>query len=195
MKPLSLPSPWVIAQAEQWAAAVNQNTGPNDTDHIKTTILDFAAGRGRHSRALAATYPFDILAVDRNADALAELAAACPQISVLIHDLEAPEDWPFARKQFDVVVVTNYLFRPRLGDLFQLVAPGGYLAYETFGVGNAAFGRPKNPDFLLEPDELGSLLPADFTIIDYFHGKIETPHPAIIHRLAARRTAWQQSAP
>ena len=72
-------------------------------------VLDFACGRGRHA-VLAAGKGHRVLAVDRNAEALAGLAAP---IETLCSDLEA-DPWPFADQQFDAVIVTNYLFRPRL---------------------------------------------------------------------------------
>jgi uncharacterized protein Usg len=43
------------------------------------------------------------------------------------------------------------------------------------------------PDFLLQDGELAARLPDDFTILDYFHGRIDQPKPAIIQRLAAKR--------
>ena len=147
-------------------------------------VLDFASGRGRHSLVLAER--FHVLAVDRDADALTPLAAH-PRIDICICDLESDATWPFASKKFDAVLVTNYLFRPKLAALFDLVADGGYLAYETFAIGNAAFGRPKNPDFLLHEGELAAALPAGFDILDAFQGVISDPQPAVIQRLAARR--------
>ena len=87
------------------------------------------------------------------------------------------------------MIVANYLYRPRLDDLFRLVRQGGYLAYETFATGNEAFGRPSNPDFLLQDGELAARLPDDFTILNYFHGRIDQPKPAVIQRLAAKRQA------
>ena len=152
-------------------------------------VLDFASGRGRHSLVLAER--FHVLAVDRDADALTPLAAH-PRIDICICDLESDAAWPFASKKFDAVLVTNYLFRPKLAALFDLVADGGYLAYETFAVGNAAFGRPKNPDFLLHEGELAAALPAGFVILDAFQGVISEPKPAIIQRLAARRITPSQ---
>jgi len=152
-------------------------------------VLDFASGRGRHSLVLAER--FHVLAVDRDADALPPLAAH-PRIDICICDLESDAAWPFASKKFDAVLVTNYLFRPKLAALFDLVADGGYLAYETFAVGNAAFGRPKNPDFLLHEGELAAALPAGFDILDAFQGVISDPQPAVIQRLAARRTTPSQ---
>ena len=147
-------------------------------------VLDFASGPGRHSLVLAER--FHVLAVDRDAEALVPLASN-PRIDICICDLESDAAWPFASKKFDAVVVTNYLFRPKLAALFDLVADDGYLAYETFAVGNAAFGRPKNPDFLLHAGELAAALPAEFDIIDEFHGVVSDPQPAVIQRLAARR--------
>ena len=165
-----VPSSWVMQQALLWP------------EHGR--VLDFASGRGRHSISLSER--FHILAVDRDADALTPLAAH-PQIDICLCDLETDATWPFASEKFDVVLVTNYLFRPKLAALFNLVAEGGYLAYETFAVGHAAFGRPKNPDFLLHKGELAAALPAEFDIIDAFHGVISAPRPAVIQRLAARR--------
>ena len=164
------PSPWVMQQALLWPKYGR--------------VLDFASGRGRHSRLLAGR--FHILAVDRDANALTPLAAH-PQIEICLYDLESDAAWPFASDKFDVVLVTNYLFRPKLAALFDLVAEGGYLAYETFAVGQAAFGRPKNPDFLLHEGELTAALPEEFSIIDKFHGVISDPQPSVIQRLAARR--------
>lgn len=164
------PSSWVMQQALLWP------------EHGR--VLDFASGRGRHSRLLAER--FHILAVDRDADALTPLAAH-PQIDICLCDLETDAAWPFASEKFDAVLVTNYLFRPKLAAIFDLVAEGGYLAYETFAVGHAAFGRPKNPEFLLHKGELAAALPAEFDIIDTFHGAISAPQPAVIQRLAARR--------
>ena len=155
-------------------------------------VLDFACGYGRHSIALATR--FDVLAVDRNATALATFAAH-PNITICQCDLESTATWPFVDTVFDAVIVTNYLFRAKLPVLFDLVATGGYLAYETFAVGNAAYGSPKNPDFLLREGELLASSPADFAVIDSFHGKVTTPQPAVIQRLAAQRKSAPTSSP
>jgi hypothetical protein len=169
------PSCWIMQQAERW---------PNGSK-----ILDFASGQGRHSGALSVAFPgrFEILATDYNHAALGELAAQFPSVKTLHTDLENTNIWPFADHDFDVVVVTNYLFRPRLPDLFRLIRNGGFLAYETFANGNGIYGRPSNPNFLLNDGELRACLPDDFKILDYFHGKVDQPQPAIIQRLAAKR--------
>lgn len=62
--------------------------------------------------------------------------------------------WPFAGRQFDALVVTNYLWRPLIPTLLGSLAPGGVLIYETFTQGNETVGKPSRPDFLLRPGEL-----------------------------------------
>ena len=47
------------------------------------------------------------------------------------------------------MVVTNYLWRPLWPQVLASVRPGGVLLYETFAHGNAAYGKPSRPDFLL----------------------------------------------
>ena len=175
--PLSPPSDWIMEQAQNWPDGAR--------------ILDFAAGNGRHCCALDRAFPgrFSFLAIDRDHAALAALKARYPQIKICQFDLEDTNIWGFADGGFEIVIVANYLYRPRLVDLFGLVRQGGYLAYETFATGNEAFGRPSNPEFLLQDGELTARLPDDFTILDYFHGRIDQPKPAIIQRLAAKRQA------
>ena len=171
----SLPSEWIMKQAGGWPKG--------------SRILDFAAGHGRHSVSLSILYPnfFDILAVDHDQSALAILKRNSPNVKVCCADIENTNEWPFAPQDFDVVIVTNYLHRPRLNMLFNLISKDGYLAYETFAAGNEVYGRPSNPHYLLNEGELLKILPNNFTVIDYFHGKVEKPKPAIIQRIAARR--------
>jgi SAM-dependent methyltransferase len=115
------------------------------------SVLDFAAGAGRHAR-FAADAGMRVTAADRDVSGLQDLAG---RVAVVQADLEA-DAWPFEAGSFDAVITTNFLHRPRLAELIQLVAPGGWLIYQTFGVGNARYGRPRNPDFLLTPAELFS---------------------------------------
>lgn len=82
-------------------------------------------------------------------------------------------------------MVTNYLYRPVLPALIDALRPGGILIYETFALGNEAYGKPFNPDFLLRPGELLDAVRDRLTIIAYEHGKITEPRPAIIQRICA----------
>lgn len=148
-------------------------------------VLDLACGSGRHARLLAAQ-GHSVLAVDRDAEALSALAD-CPGVETLVADLEGA-DWPLAGRQFAGVVVTNYLWRPRLPEVCALLASGGVLIYETFMVGNEAYGKPSNPDFLLRSQELRALAAAaGLREIAFEEGYVATPKPALRQAICAVR--------
>ena len=114
-------------------------------------VLDVACGAGRHTR-LFAERGCAVVAVDREPRLDPDLQAHA-LVDLRVADLEKGP-WPLAGERFDAVVVTNYLHRPLFPHLLAALAPGGVLLYETFAVGNAAFGKPGNPAFLLAPREL-----------------------------------------
>ena len=151
--------------------------------HRVKPAVDIASGAGRHSLLLSELCP-RVTAVDRNPDLSSFFANT--SVEFLCLDLEQ-EDWPLVGHTFDLVLVSNYLYRPNLRHIFDLVGPDGFLIYETFGVGNELFGRPSNPDFLLRPSELRASAGAEFLIMDEFFGEITDPQPAIRGRLFARR--------
>ena len=121
-------------------------------------VLDVACGHGRHVRWLAAA-GHRVTAIDREAELLAPLAAHAETVTA---DLEGGP-WPLPGRQFDAVVVTNYLWRPLFPALKAAVAPGGLVIYETFAQAHAALGRPRRPEFLLRPAELIDVLRAPST--------------------------------
>ena len=145
-------------------------------------MLDLACGHGRHARLLAAQ-GFRVAAVDRDAEALAEQGNVAG-ITTRVTDLESVP-WPYAAQCFDGVVVTNYLFRPLFGALIGALKPGGVLIYETFMVGNERFGRPANPEFLLQPGELLNLVRPSLTVVAFEQGQVDSPKPACIQRICA----------
>lgn len=165
------PSPWVVRHAQSIPA--------------RGKVLDLACGSGRHARFLAGLgYP--VLAVDRDAEALAGLSTI-EGITTRLLDLEG-EEWPLAGQVFDGIVVTNYLWRPRLPDVLALLAPGGVLIYETFMVGNAAYGKPSNPAFLFQAGELRQLAAAaGLREVDYAEGYVASPKPAMRQAICAIR--------
>ena len=162
-------SPWVI----RFAAAVPAGE-----------VLDLACGSGRHAR-LFASLGHPVLAVDRDPQALA--AASGPGIATLEIDLEAEgARWPFEPGRFAGIVVTNYLHRPLFTDLVRSLAPNGVLIYETFALGNEAFGKPSNPAFLLRPGELLELAAqGSLNVLAFEDGIVAQPKPARVQRLCA----------
>ncbi len=170
--PAIAPSPWVM----RWSALIRPGGA----------VLDVAAGHGRHTRALAAA-GYSVTAVDLDVSGLAGLAGH-PKIEIVAADIEAAA-WPFARAAFDAIVVTNYLHRPHFPQLIAGLADGGVLIIETFGQGNAQYGRPRNPDFLLAPGELLAAFGGHLQIVAYEHGAEQQPRPAVRQRLCAVKAA------
>lgn len=162
------PSPWV----QRWSALV-----PADA-----RVLDVACGSGRHVSWFAGR-GCHVTGVDRDAAALEPLRSIA---EVIVADIENGP-WPLPGRQFDAVVVTNYLWRPLLPLIVASVAPGGVLIYETFAQGNETVGKPSRPDFLLRPGEL--LAVADgLRVIGYEDGFLAGPD-RYVQRLAAVREA------
>ena len=148
-------------------------------------VLDLACGSGRHARYLAGLGRA-VVAVDRDGEAIAGLQRVAG-IRAIRHDLEG-DDWPLAGQRFAGIVVTNYLWRPRLADVLALLAPGGVLIYETFMLGNEAYGKPSNPDFLLRPGELRETVQAaGLREIDFVEGYVDSPKPAMRQAICAIR--------
>lgn len=180
---LDLPSAWVA----RFAPLIP----PGET-------LDLACGGGRHARLLS-SLGHSVLAVDRDAEALARVRGV--GISTLQIDLEddggQQSPWPFEVGRFAGIVVTNYLHRPLFHGMFDSLAPGGVLVYETFAAGNERFGKPTNPHFLLQPGEL-----LDFVrdvgfplrVIAFEDGYIDEPRLAMVQRICVRKDGGDTSA-
>ena len=149
-------------------------------------VLDVACGTGRHTR-LFAERGCSVVAIDRDPRLGDELRLR-PEVEVKCADLEQG-DWPLTGERFDAVVVTNYLHRALFPHLMAAVAPRGILLYETFARGNAAFGRPGNPAFLLAPGELCEAFGTELRVIAFEDGYVETPRQAMVQRIAAARLA------
>lgn len=148
-------------------------------------VLDLACGSGRHTRLLAGL-DHPVLAVDRDEQALAGLQGIAG-VRTQLCDLEG-DIWPLSGRHFAGIVVTNYLWRPRLAELLALLLPGGVLIYETFMQGNAAYGKPSNPEFLLRPGELRQLCgDAGLREIAFSEGFAATPKPAVRQAICACR--------
>ncbi len=129
------PSPWVV----RWSGLIAP----------VASVLDVAAGNGRHTTWLAAR-GHRVTAVDRDAEAMRPLSG---RAEVVVADLESGP-WPFVGRRFDAIVVTNYLWRPLFAPFIASLGEGGVLIYETFAAGQETVGRPSRPDFLLARGEL-----------------------------------------
>ena len=145
-------------------------------------VLDLACGEGRHARLLA-QLGYRVLAVDRDERALGPLAGIAG-IDVAAIDLETGS-WPYRGEQFAGIVVTNYLHRPLFPLLVASLVEGGVLIYETFARGNERYGRPSNPEFLLQPGELLAVVSGRLRVLAYEDIFVTEPKPALLQRICA----------
>lgn len=120
--------------------------------------LDVAAGRGRHTRVLAAA-GLHAVGIDRDHSALEDAhrqVIAGTRSSFVCADLTA---LVLPRGQFQLIVVSRYLDRSAFTGLLSWLAPGGSLVYETFTTRQLALGRgPRSLSHLLDPGELRRLV-------------------------------------
>jgi hypothetical protein len=93
--------------------------------------------------------------------------------------------WPFSEQEFDALVVTNYLHRPLFTKIIAALKADGLLIYETFAIGNEKFGKPSNPDFLLQPGELLEVVRRSMRVVAYEDDYIEFPKPAMIQHICS----------
>lgn len=145
-------------------------------------VLDVAAGGGRHTHWFLSSERA-VLALDRDLTGLAWLHH--PRLQKVEADLEGSEGWPLGEQTFDAVVVTNYLWRGIFDDLIGAVRHDGVLIYETFAEGNERFGRPRRPEFLLQPGELLAKVAPRLEVVAYEHGYCNEPSERIVQRICA----------
>ena len=148
------------------------------------SVLDVACGRGRHARWFHQR-GLKVVAVDRSAEAIAAIGLPPERCETCIADIE-DGPWPFSGRQFDAVVVTNYLWRPLLPMLLASLAPSGVLIYETFAAGNETVGKPSRPDFLLKPGELLHVCQTLRTVA-FEDGYEDRPTQRFVQRIVALR--------
>ena len=175
---LSAPSAWLVRFAPLIAPGAR--------------VLDYACGSGRHARWLAER-GMQVDVVDRDRAALGRLQGVTG-VRVRELDLEG-DDWPLEGECYEAVVVTNYLYRPRLDAMLALLSPGGVLIYETFMVGNERFGKPSSPAFLLQPGELIARLHGEWTVVAFEQGEVATPRPAVVQRVCALKGSMTSTLP
>ncbi|MWL86822.1 MULTISPECIES: bifunctional 2-polyprenyl-6-hydroxyphenol methylase/3-demethylubiquinol 3-O-methyltransferase UbiG [unclassified Cupriavidus] len=173
--PPTVPSPWLV----RWTHLIQPGG----------RVLDLACGNGRHASWLA-EQGFRVLAVDRDAEAIARLPAS---VQGRVADLELGS-WPLADAgTFDAIVVTNYLHRPLWAHLLDALAPRGVLIYETFAAGNETIGKPSRPEFLLKPGELLDVTHGRLRVVGFEDGLVESPKLAFVQRICAVSEAGDAS--
>jgi len=154
-------------------------------------VLDLACGSGRNGLYLVKNNIPVVFADNKPsvfetiAERLTTLGALGKDADFWQVDFEQDSTSPLLGKDFEAILVFNYLHRPLIRRIKESVTPGGLLFYETFTTQQATLGRPKNPDFLLQAGELKSWF-KDWELIHYFEGRLDLPDRAIANMVARK---------
>jgi SAM-dependent methyltransferase len=148
-----------------------------------TLVLDLACGSGRNTRFLL-DKGYSVVALDKDVSQLVDISCR-KNLRKYKFDLEAGIKFPFHKQEFSGVIVTNYLYRPLFENLINSLSDGGVLIYQTFMIGNEAYGRPINPKFLLKRNELSDVFDKKLYVIAFEQGYIESPKPAVVQSICA----------
>jgi SAM-dependent methyltransferase len=151
--------------------------------------LDIAAGAGRHAIALA-RHGLRVDAVDISWEGLrlalnrAAEAGVADRVNGIVADVE--RTW-LPHSQYEVILVSYFLYRPLFSLIEQRLRPGGLLVYETFTVGELA--NPKHsgsgrPEFYLQSQELREAFSNRWEVLFYEEGD---HHGRMTAQLLARK--------
>nr|WP_320051199.1 methyltransferase domain-containing protein [uncultured Desulfuromonas sp.] len=114
------------------------------------TALDIACGRGRNAVYLQ-QHGWQVTAVDSSVEALQQIQSACPEVTMLHHDLDQPLE---LNLNYDLVLQFFFLNRRQLPHFMQQVRPGGVMIIRTFSDAGNFGSKGGNPDHRLQPGEL-----------------------------------------
>ena len=137
--------------------------------------LDVAMGIGQNAIYLA-KMGFEVEGVDISPEAVREALELARETGVTIKaeivDLE--HDYTIKKDVYDLVVCFNYLQRSLIPQIKSGLRTGGMIVYETFIIYQTKFGKPRNPDYLLNHNELLDMF-RDFRCLRYREGIMAGP--------------------
>ena len=172
--------------SKKWNATY-QNISPNKTLNIdpckvlkdfphilpkQGRALDLACGMGANAFLLA-SLGLSVDAVDISQVAIDKVTELAKKenlsVSGIVRDIETNG---LPDYQYDVIVVSNYLYRDLMPQIISQLNKGGLVFYQTWTQMKVTTGGPKNPKFLLEQGELLKHF-QDLTIL-YYHEEGKT---------------------
>lgn len=154
------PSSWIVETVARL---------PNDQP-----VADVAGGTGRHAVPAVRSGRHIVLA-DIVFQAVAAARATEPRLDGVVAEASR---LPLRPGRFGIVMVANFLDRAIFPDLIALLAPGGYLVYETYTTAHLDLVQrglargPQSLAYLLHPRELRALA-RPLTVVEYWEGEVE----------------------
>ncbi len=152
----------------------------------KGRALDIACGEGRNAIFLAQN-GYEVDAVDVSTVALERAAEASDHERVKVNLIQADlENYEIPAGTYDLIINFNYLQRSLAPMIKRGLKKGGVLVFETYTLEQQSIGHPKNPEFLLKPNELLHLF-SDLHIFFYREGIYDEGGKKAIASLAGKR--------
>ena len=133
--------------------------------------LDVAAGEGRNA-VFMAQHGFEVEAVDISQEGLSKARKLAKVRGVKIKTVLADLDrYPIAKDQYDLITDFYFLDRRLIPRIKKGLKKGGKVVFETYLTehSNISSEGPRNPKYLLKPNELLSLFKG-FRILFYREG-------------------------
>ncbi|MGI5940033.1 MAG: methyltransferase domain-containing protein [Thermoleophilia bacterium] len=157
---------------------------------LEGPILDLACGRGENGLFLAGLN-LPVTLADRSSEALKEARRSAEERGLHAQfwevDLETGENL-LEKECYRAILVFRYLHRPLIPHLREGIRKGGILIYETFTIEQPQYGKPHNPNFLLQPGELAGWF-RNWEVIHYFEGIFEDPRRAMAQLVCRKPSA------
>jgi 2-polyprenyl-3-methyl-5-hydroxy-6-metoxy-1,4-benzoquinol methylase len=135
------------------------------------TALDIAMGMGQNAIFLA-SHGYKVTGIDRSSSAVSLSRENAEKKAVSLRTVEADIlTYGIRENYFDVILNFYFLERSLIQKIKKGLKKNGLVFFETYTTDQSRFGGPKNPDFLLKPNELLNCF-LDFFII-FYHERIE----------------------
>jgi 2-polyprenyl-3-methyl-5-hydroxy-6-metoxy-1,4-benzoquinol methylase len=150
--------------------------------------LDLAMGAGRNSIFLAMN-GYEVDAIDCSSVAVEKLQSYVQEESLSITVKQADlTAYQIPDNTYNLIINFNYLERSLIPQIKKGLNQGGMLLFETYTIEQPRYGRPRNPDYLLKPNELLRSF-SDLHII-FYHERVDhsTEQPQAIASLLAQKS-------
>ncbi|MDX9746554.1 MAG: methyltransferase domain-containing protein [Syntrophales bacterium] len=170
------------------AALLRAHIGLFTEASLPGPVLDLACGGGRNGVYLA-SLGLSVILCDVSEAALSRAASLASSRGVsprfMRLDLEREGASPLEEDVYGGVIVFRYLHRPLMPLIKKSIRPTGILVYETFTIDQARYGKPTNPDYLLEPGELRRWF-SDWEVL-YWHEGVEVNPERAVAQIVCRK--------
>jgi SAM-dependent methyltransferase len=136
--------------------------------------LDLAMGNGRNALFLA-MHGYEVDALDYSKVAVDKVRSFVQKKSLPVHVKQADlTDYQLPENTYDVIINFYFLERTLVPRIKKGLTKGGMLLFETYTTEQSHYGRPHNPDYLLQPNELLHSF-IDLHIIYYHERVVKSP--------------------